>query len=67
MNLKSSWTQIRPVLPVGVVGAVFALRIVRKLKRLLSPSLVLAALSIGLCQASLGQGDADLDASSFPI
>jgi hypothetical protein len=31
MNLKSSWTQIRPVLAVGAVGAVFALRIVRKL------------------------------------
>jgi imidazolonepropionase-like amidohydrolase len=66
MNLKSSWTQIRPVLAVGAVGAVFALRIVRKLKRLLSPSLVLAALSIGLCQASLGQGDADLEAPGLP-
>jgi imidazolonepropionase-like amidohydrolase len=66
MNLKSSWTQIRPVLAVGAVGAVFSLRIVRKLKRLLSPSLVLAALSIGLCQASLGQGDADLEAPGLP-
>src|ERR1700736_6968703 len=66
MKIKSSWTQILPVLSVGAVGAVFALRIVRKLKRLLSPSLVLAALSIGLCQASLGQGDADLEAPGLP-
>ena len=66
MNLKSSWTQIRSVPAVGAVGAVFTLRIVRKLKRLLSPSLVLAALSIGLCQASLGQGDADLEAPGLP-
>ena len=33
-----------------------------KLKLIPSPSLVLAALSVGLCQASLGQGDADLEA-----
>ena len=66
MNLKSSWTQIRLVPAVGAVGAVFALRIVRKLKRLPFPSLVLAALSIGLCQASLGQGDADLEAPGLP-
>src|SRR5258708_5021972 len=66
MNLKSSWTQIRPVLAVGAVGAVFDLRIVRKLKRLLFASLVLAALSIGLRQASLGQGDADLEAPGLP-
>src|SRR5258708_12313873 len=66
MNLKSSWTQIRPVLAVGAVGAVFDLRIVRKLKRLLFASLVWAALSIGLCHASLGQGDADLEAPGLP-
>src|SRR6201993_1330008 len=35
---------------------------VRKLKLLLYPSLVLAALLVGLCRAVLGQGDADLEA-----
>ena len=35
---------------------------VRKLKLLLSLSLLLAALSIGLCRLSLAQGDADLEA-----
>jgi len=63
MNSKSSWAQIGPVLVVGAVCPVFALsRMVRKLKLALCPSLVLAALLVGLCQASLGQGDADLEA-----
>ena len=35
---------------------------VRKLKLALWPSLVLAALLVGLCRAVLGQGDADLEA-----
>src|SRR5258708_37614537 len=35
---------------------------VRKLKLVLCPSPVVAALLVGLCQASLGQGDADLEA-----
>jgi imidazolonepropionase-like amidohydrolase len=35
---------------------------VRKLKLVLCLSLVSAALSVGLCQPSLGQGDADLEA-----
>src|ERR1700746_3897746 len=35
---------------------------VRKLKLSLWPSLVLAALLVGLCRAVLGQGDADLEA-----
>jgi hypothetical protein len=34
----------------------------RKLKLVLCRSLVSAALLVGLCQASLGQGDADLEA-----
>jgi hypothetical protein len=34
---------------------------VRKLKLALWPSLVLPALLVGLCQAVLGQGDADLE------
>ena len=34
----------------------------RKLKLALHPSLVAAALLVGLCRASLGQGDADLEA-----
>jgi imidazolonepropionase-like amidohydrolase len=40
------------------VGATMA----RKLKLALHPSLVAAALLVGLCRASLGQGDADLEA-----
>ena len=36
--------------------------IVRRLRRALGAALVSAALTIGLCQASLGQGDADLEA-----
>ena len=40
------------------VGATIA----RKLKLALYPSLVMAALLVGLCRASLGQGDADLEA-----
>ena len=42
---------------------------VRKLKLSLWPSLVLAALLVGLCRAVLGQGDADLEApglAAFP-
>ncbi|MGA8481552.1 MAG: amidohydrolase family protein [Chthoniobacterales bacterium] len=63
MNSKSSWAQIGPVLVVGAVCSVFALsRMVRKLKLVLCPSPVVAALLVGLCQASLGQGDADLEA-----
>ncbi len=63
MNSKSSWAQIGPVLVVGAVCLVFALsRMVRKLKLVLCPSPVVAALLVGLCQASLGQGDADLEA-----
>src|SRR4029077_4048815 len=40
----------------------FGLRMVRKLKLLVSLSLLLAALSVGLCRVSLAQGDADLEA-----
>jgi len=62
MNRKRNWAPIGAVLTVGAVCLVFALSIVRKLKPALCPLLVLAALSGGLCQASLGQGDADLEA-----
>jgi imidazolonepropionase-like amidohydrolase len=62
MNRKRNWAPIGAVLTVGAVCLVFALSIVRKLKPVLCPLLVLAALSGGLCQASLGQGDADLEA-----
>jgi imidazolonepropionase-like amidohydrolase len=58
MNRKRNWAPIGAVLTVRAVCLVFALSIVRKLR----PLLVLAALSGGLCQASLGQGDADLEA-----
>ena len=34
----------------------------RRQLRVISPLLVLATLLVGLCQASLGQGDADLEA-----
>src|SRR5947209_10764788 len=44
------------------VGKPTARTTVRKLKLVLCPSLVSAALLVGLCQASLGQGDADLEA-----
>ena len=40
----------------------FRLTIVRILELALCPSVVFAALVIGLCQPSLGQGDADLEA-----
>ena len=40
----------------------FGAATVRKLKLALFPSLVMAALLVGLCRASLGQGDADLEA-----
>ena len=69
MNSISSWAQIGPVLALGAVCPVFDLRrsglglaMVRNLKLALYPSLVLAALLVPLCQASLGQGDADLEA-----
>jgi imidazolonepropionase-like amidohydrolase len=62
MNRKRNWAPIGAVLTVGAVCLVFALSIIRKLKPVLCPLLVLAALSGGLCQASLGQGDADLEA-----
>jgi imidazolonepropionase-like amidohydrolase len=62
MNRKRNWTPIGVVLTVGAVCLVFALSIVRKLKPVLCPLLVLAGLSGGLCQAGLGQGDADLEA-----
>src|ERR1700720_4569590 len=41
-------------------------KIIRKLKLSLYPSLVSAALLVGLCEASLGQGDADLEAPGLP-
>jgi imidazolonepropionase-like amidohydrolase len=52
---------------IGLLGIMFlgtsiARTMFRKLKFVLCPSLVSAALLIGLCQASLGQGDADLEA-----
>src|SRR5258708_5251301 len=57
------------MLTMGVVCPVFDLRrsrlglaMVRKLKLALCRSLVLAALLVGVCQVSLGQGDADLEA-----
>lgn len=62
MNRKRNWAPIGAVQTVGAICLVFALSIVRKLKPVLCPLLVLAALSGGLCQASLGQGDADLEA-----
>src|ERR1700686_3361798 len=62
MNRKRNWAPIGAVLTVGAVCLVFALSIVRKLKPVLWPLLVLAWLSGGLCQASMGQGDADLEA-----
>jgi hypothetical protein len=43
---------------------------VRTLKRALFPSLLLAALLVGLCRGSLAQGDADLEApglAPFPV
>ena len=40
----------------------FGATMVRKLKLALYPLLVTAALLVGLCRASLGQGDADLEA-----
>jgi imidazolonepropionase-like amidohydrolase len=40
---------------------------VRNLKLMLYPSLVLAAFLVGLCQASWGQGDADLEAPGLAL
>ena len=69
MNSIRSWARIGPMLTMGVVCPVFDLRrsrlglaMVRKLKLALCRSLVLAALLVGVCQVSLGQGDADLEA-----
>jgi imidazolonepropionase-like amidohydrolase len=60
MNSKSSRPQIGPTLPgILSLGTSFMAKMVRKLKLVLSPSLALATLSIGLCQASLAQ-DYDL-------
>jgi imidazolonepropionase-like amidohydrolase len=42
------------------------LALVRISKRAFYPSLVFAALLVGLCQASRGQGDADLEAPGLP-
>jgi imidazolonepropionase-like amidohydrolase len=50
------------LLGILFLGRSFGLTIVRKLKLVLCRSLVLAALLAGLCQTSLGQGDADLEA-----
>jgi imidazolonepropionase-like amidohydrolase len=44
------------------LGMPFGATMVRKLKLALYPLLVTAALLVGLCRASLGQGDADLEA-----
>jgi imidazolonepropionase-like amidohydrolase len=44
------------------LGALIGLAVVRKLKFALWPSLVSAALLVGLCPPGLGQGDADLEA-----
>src|ERR1700754_2692247 len=59
MNSKNGGVQIGAA---GAVGPTFALGLVRIVKHLLSPSLAWAVFSIGLCQVSLGQGDADLEA-----
>jgi hypothetical protein len=55
--LLSTWC-----LDLPFPGASFGLRMVRKSKLLLSLSLLLAALSVGLCRVGLAQGDADLEA-----
>jgi imidazolonepropionase-like amidohydrolase len=49
------------LLGILLLAASLGLTIVRKLKPALGPPLLSAALLIGLCQASLGQGDADLE------
>lgn len=49
-------------LGILVLGTSIARTMFRKLKFVLCPSLVSAALLIGLCQAALAQGDADLEA-----
>ena len=57
MSSQGSRAQMGLVAAVGAIGPVFAsfgLTMVRKLKRGLYRSLVLAALLVGLCQASLG-------------
>jgi len=58
---RAALTAIR-CLDLPFPGTSFGLRMVRKLKLLLSLSLLLAALSVGLCRLSLAQGDADLEA-----
>ncbi len=62
MNRKTNWAPIGAVLTARAVCLVFPLSIVWKLKAVLCPLLVLAGLSGGRCQASLGQGDFDLEA-----
>src|ERR1700720_1138222 len=48
------------------MGASIGQKILRRLKLSLCPSLLSAALLVGLCEASLGQGDADLEAPGLP-
>src|ERR1700738_381745 len=48
------------------MGASIGQKILRKLKLSLCPSLLSAALLVGLCEASPGQGDADLEAPGRP-
>jgi imidazolonepropionase-like amidohydrolase len=48
------------------MGASIGQKILRRLKLSLCSSLVSAALLVGLCEASLGQGDADLEAPGLP-
>ena len=48
------------------MGTSIGQKIIRKLKLSLCRSLVSAALLVGLCEASLGQGDADLEAPGLP-
>ena len=50
------------LLGILFLGTSFVLTMARKLKLVLCRSLALAILLLGLCQASLGQGDADLEA-----
>src|ERR1700720_4488975 len=48
------------------MGASIGQKILRKLRLSLCRSLVSAALLVGLCEASLAQGDADLEAPGLP-
>jgi hypothetical protein len=56
---RAALTAIR-CLDLPFPGTSFGPRMLRNLKLLLSLSLLLAALSVGLCRLSLAQGDADL-------